>query len=597
MSEISDNIEQQDSELRIKDFLNLCIVNWKWFVLSIGLAVCLAVVYIARQEPSYTRMASIMIKEDSKNRSFASELSSFGDLGLFSSASDVHNELIAIQSPAILLETIKRLNLNTTYFIKGGMHRTTLYGQTLPIMLSFVDVSDNTGCSVVADISENGNTVKLSDFTMSGDKRDISDYEVSGAIGDTLSTPLGRVVVTKTPFFDVADTSSPIHIKRSSYSGAIDSFKSKLHVSLNSDKADIIDIEYTDVSTQRAEDVLNMLIAVYNETWVKDKNQIAVSTSQFIDDRLNVIERELGNVDSDISSYKSEHLLPDVAMVSSMYMDQASNASNQALELNNQLYMARYVREIVSKDNSGQLLPVNSGIGSAALEHQIDEYNSKILERNTLLANSSENNPLVIDLNKAIAEMRRAIATSIDNQISALQIQLASYRDSERKSNAKISSNPTQAKYLLSVERQQKVKESLYLFLLQKREENELSQAFTAYNTRTITPPMGNDAPTAPIKMNILFVAVAAGILLPAFILFVRETLNNKVRGRKDMEVLSVPFIGEIPQYGASKAKRSLIDKIFSITRPDVDSPDRRAIVVSAKKRNSITEAFRVIRT
>ena len=223
---------------------------------------------------------------------------------------------------------------------------------------------------------------------------------------------------------------------------------------------------------------------------MKDKNQIAVSTSMFINERLGIIERELGNVDEDISSYKSEHLLPDVQAASSMYMAQSNATNAQILTLNNQLYMTRYIRNYLANDaNRTQLLPANSGIESVNIESQIAEYNKQLLQRNSLVANSSAENPLVVDMDQALASMRGAIIRSIDNQIVTLNSQIKSLRQTEQQTTSRIAANPTQAKYLLSVERQQKVKEALYLFLLQKREENELSQAFTAYNTRIVTPP------------------------------------------------------------------------------------------------------------
>ena len=152
------------------------------------------------------------------------------------------------------------------------------------------------------------------------------------------------------------------------------------------------------------------------------------------------------------------------------------------------------------------------------------------------MANSGASNPLVESLNAELEKLREGIASTVENNITTLQARIAKLQDTERKTNEQIAANPTQAKYLLSVERQQKVKESLYLFLLQKREENELSQAFTAYNTRIITPPSGSDLPTSPIKKNILLVAFAIGLLIPVGIIFMRENMNTAIRGRRDLK-------------------------------------------------------------
>ena len=383
-----------------------------------------------------------------------------------------------------------------------------------------------------------------------------------------------------------------IYVSRTGLLATISACKDKMTAALNDEKATIIDIAYKDVSIQRAEEFLNTLISVYNENWVKDKNQIAVSTSQFINERLQVIESELGNVDSDISSYKSANLIPDIEAASQMYMNTANQANIQATDLNNQLYMARYIREHVNNKNSkDQLLPANSGINSPIIEQQINDYNEKMLQRNSLVANSSAENPLAQDMDKNLAEMRTAIVKSIDNQVNTLNTQIRGLRGIQGASTSRLSSNPKQAQHLLSVERQQKVKEALYLFLLQKREENELSQAFTAYNTRVVTSPTGEMKPTSPDRKRILLAAILVGLLLPVIIIYIRENMNTKVRGRKNIEKLTIPFIGEIPLNARPKSKW------FWHRRKKKSDTETYEIVVKPKSRNVINEAFRVVRT
>ena len=301
-----------------------------------------------------------------------------------------------------------------------------------------------------------------------------------------------------------------------------------------------------------------MVIAVYNDNWMKDKNQIMASTSVFIDERLKLIEQELGNVDSDISSYKSEHLLPNVDEVSRMYLSQNSETSKKILDINNQISITNYIRKMLSNETlKNQLLPVNSGINSSNIESQISAYNTMMLRRNSLVANSSEENPMVLDLDESLADMRQAIISSIDNQLVTLNNQLASLQGTERQITARLAANPTQAKYLLSVERQQKVKESLYIYMLQKREENQLTQAFTAYNTRVIEQPHGSFSPSRPNVSRIRLIALLIGLAIPALILYLKERLNTTIRGRKDLEKLSMPFVGEIPlAYSSADQKR-----------------------------------------
>lgn len=583
----NDNRPKQGEDfLRLQDLLQLCLAKWRWFVLSLSVILGIAVLYILTTPPVYTRSADILIKEDSKGNSMSGgELSSFADMGLFQSSTNVNNELIALQSPAAILEVVKRLHLDVTYLADGRFHKELLYGPSLPVTVSFLDLADNESAALTLRFQAD-NRLQFSDFVRN-DESLYTDTDCQGMPGDTLRTPLGRIIIARTPYY-TGEELPVIYISRSDLYATTTECIQHLTATLPDDKAAVISLSYQDVSIQRAEDVLNTLISVYNENWVKDKNQIAISTSRFINERLGVIEQELGTVDDDISSYKSEHLLPDVQAVSNMYMVQANETNTQIKELNNQLYMARYIRSYLTDSaNKNQLLPANSGIEDSNLGNQINTYNEKQLQRNSLIANSSEQNPLVIDLDHALASLRSAIITSIDNQLETLKTQLRNLQQSERQSTARIAANPTQAKYLLSVERQQKVKESLYLFLLQKREENELSQAFTAYNTRLITPPTGKMIPTAPVKQNILLVAFAIGLLLPTTVIFIRESTNTTVRGKKDIESLAIPFIGEIP-LAFHKKKR------FALRRK---KEDPATIVVKEKSRNVINEAFRVVRT
>ena len=574
---------QQDDFLRIQDLLYLCLARWKWFVLSLMVTIGVATVYLLRTPAVYTRTASVLIKEDSKGKSVSSDLESFSEFGLFQSGTNVNNELITFQSPALMTEVVKRLRLDMNYFVPGKFHRQVAYGLTLPVDVTINDLPENESAGFTLKIQPDG-TLYLSDFIRNG--TDLDEKDVKGSLLDSITTPLGKIIIHTTPNY-VKGEAYTLYVGKSSLYNAVNSCSSNLSVSLNSEKASVIDLSFKDNSTQRAEDVLSMLISVYNENWVKDKNQIAVSTSMFINERLGVIERELGNVDEDISSYKSEHLLPDVQAVSSMYMAQSSEANAQILSLNNQLYMTRYIRNYLANDaNRTQLLPANSGIESANIESQIAEYNKQLLQRNSLVANSSTENPLVVDMDQALASMRGAIIRSIDNQIVTLNSQIKSLRQTEQQTTSRIAANPTQAKYLLSVERQQKVKEALYLFLLQKREENELSQAFTAYNTRIVTPPHGSMLPTSPVHKNIFMVAFALGLLIPVVIIFMRENMNTRVRGRKDLENLTIPFIGEIPLF--TRKKKGILGK-----KPQ----EVKAVVVKEGNRDIINEAFRVLRT
>lgn len=572
-----------DDFIRIQDLWSMFVPKWYWFAISLFITLTIAVLYLLSTPPIYTRTAAILVKDNSKSSSSTSAMNDFSDLGIFKSNTNINNELLTLKSPTLMTEVVNRLGLNETFTIRKGLKNVDLY-KVSPVTITFCDKIEVPLSFTIKFSSKEA--FAISELEISGE--DIGET-LSAQMGDSIQTSAGIMIVSPTQEFTDAFIGTSIRYVRGSVRAAVDTYSNALVAELGNEDATIINLSINDTSIRKAEDILNTLIEVYNENWIRDKNQIAVSTSQFISDRLGVIESELGHVDENISSYKSEHLLPDVQAASGLYMAQSAENNKELSTLNNQLSTAQYIRRELNTKQLDQTLPANSGIVSANIETQISEYNNLVLDRNRLIANSSEKNPLVKNMASSLQSMQRTIIQSVDNLIVSLNTQIRSLRRQEEATTNRLASNPNQAKYLLSVERQQKVKEKLYLYLLQKREENELSQAFTAYNTRLITAPRGSMFPTAPRKMNILLVAFAVGLLVPAVGIFMKENMNTKVRGRKDLENLSIPFIGEIPQYSGTKKKWW---EFKHRKRQDM-----KIIVVNEGNRNIINEAFRVLRS
>jgi capsular exopolysaccharide synthesis family protein len=570
---------------RLQDLWIIFLTKWYWFVGTVLVALAIAVLYLLITPPEYTRTASVLIKDDPKSGMSTGDMSNFSDLGFFKSKTNINNELLTIQSPSMMKEVVSRLNLDTEYTIRTGLRMRNLY-KVAPVTVTFKTPDENVRLGFDITLQPQNQFV-LSHFSLLGDDL---EGEITGTFFDSIATPVGVIVLLPTPRYSDVWHNVPIHFRKYRLQSTANAYAQKLSSVLADIDATVIDLSIEDASIQKAEDIINTLINVYNESWIKEKNKVTVSTSEFITNRLVIIENELGNVDENISNYKSKNLIPDLEVTSSLYVTQSAENRKELNELNNRLSAAQYIRRSLLDDkSSNQLLPANSGIGTnnIELERQINEYNSKLLLRNNLLTNSSEKNPLVMDLNQSLAAMGQAIVRSIDNLIVALNTQISNMQQMETTTTKQIASNPNQAKYLLSVGRQQKVKEELYLYLLQKREENELSQAFTAYNTRIIMPPLGSLYPTSPRKIFVLMVAFILGMFLPAVVIFLKETLNMTLRGRKDLEGMTIPFLGEIP-LTLHKKKRFLSRKV---------EKNIRVIVIKEKNRNIVNEAFRVVRT
>ena len=337
--------EQNNDFINVKDLMYICLAKWYWFAISVAAAVCVAVAYLLATPPVFTRSASILIKEDDQGGIGGSASDLLGDFDLFRTKSNVNNEMQSMQSPAVMLDVVRRLKLNVDYRTDGRFYRQVLYGNNCPYSVTFADLQDNEPAKLTILPADEPGSVKLTDFVR-GDSQ--SDLEITARLNDSIETPAGRIVVSPSSSNDSASYHAPVYVAHSGLVATTKAYSANLSVMLSDEKSTIINLSFKDVCTQRAEDVLNTVIAVYNENWIKDKNQVAVNTSMFINERLGVIERELGSVDESISSYKSQNLLPDVQAAASMYMEQSSETNAQILALNTQLSMARYIRNYLA---------------------------------------------------------------------------------------------------------------------------------------------------------------------------------------------------------------------------------------------------------
>lgn len=443
--------------------------------------------------------------------------------------------------------------------------------------------NDDFMCSFKMRLNAN-QTAELWDFeTING----LDEKHITIKMGEIARTPVGIIVLQATKYWKRNFTSDEIYVTKYPVKDIGNMYNSRLSVALSNKESTILDISIVDESKQRASNLLYKLIEVYNEQWLKDRNRVAESTFEFITQRLNTLSKELGDVDQKISDYKSQAMLPDMDAASSMYLTQSTKNNDQILTLRNQLSVARYIREyLADRSKYGQYLPTNTGVGSTGIESMIANYNKTVSARNEVLDNSSENTPLVQKFNNELKLQRQTIMHSLDNFIAQIQSQVGNWENTEAQTNEKLAAAPQQVKKLLSVGRQQKVKEALYIYLLQKREENELSKTYTAWNTRIIQPPTGSDAPSSPRKNIILLAALAIGIFIPTGLLFLRETLNHTVRGRADLEDMQTPLISEIPEMVNKK-------HWWQFKKKNV----RRQVYVQSNSRDLINESFRILRT
>lgn len=592
------NSSEEISDFNLKDFIKICLSKWWWIAICVVCAVGISLFYLYRKQPEYKRYEQILVNDQNSNSGGVGDISkTFSSLGLFSKNSNVYNELLTITSPAIMYQVADSLQLDMNYSQKDGLRAKTLYGSNLPFRVDMLDIPNQGSAGFRMKLEPDG-TMKLFKFYKAeGSKILKFKEEIDVASGtDIIETPIGKIQISPNPRYvpDGNTDTKTIYISKSAMQNTVESYNKQLSGDLADQDADIIELVIEDTSVERAVDILNYVLLVYNQNWINDKNKMSVATSKFIDERLKVIQVELGDVDQALAEFMKKTGIPDMKTAIAVNLETGSKVEQELIAANNELSMALYMQEFLkNNDNLNTVLPVNLGINNASLGQQVISYNELLLTRNNVLNSSSASNPLVQNYDGQLANMRKGIVSSVNNQVQSLQVTVKNLQAEVNKKTSELSNAPERTLPMLSETRQQEVKEALYLFLLQKREENELTQKFSADNVKVITPPMGPLRPVSPRKGLIIIIGLILGFGVPITLIYFLESINTTVRNKKDLESLKMPFAGEIPHVGKKTNLKKLAEKSPMNKKKDEKPP---LAVVEAGKRDVVNEAFRVIR-
>lgn len=565
---------KNDTGINLVDLLAYFASKWKWFLLSVLVCGGIAWYHYARSPLVYFRSATVIIKDPS-NKTSTTGLDRFDNI---INKVNVANEILQFRSKKLMREVLQRLHADISYQLEDGLRSNELYNQS-PVLLSFPDALPEQHFAFTVTLKDKKSLV-LSDFTGIDVK---SDFTVE--MYDTVTLSRGmRVVATPTNYYNDSWTGTPIRVAKLPMESMVNYYKSALGIQQEEEESSILTLALKDGSAARAEDILNTLINVYNEEAIKDKNQVAVNTADFINDRLIIIENELGGVESELETFKQRNQIVDIASSAGMYMSESQKYNTDALELETQLRLANFIKDYLTDPaKETDLIPSNTGIGDMNIESQINLYNTAKLKRDHLIDDSSANNPVVLELNNSLRAMKQNIIRAVDNMIVSLNVQRSDAQSREMRAQNRITSIPTKERKMLSIERQQKVKEALYLFLLNKREENALSQAMADNNARVIDGAEGGNSPISPNRNRILLLGLLVGLAIPSLACLGILFLDTRVHSRKDVEgIVSVPYLGEIPQ-DKEAGKLNEQESPFLLAKEQRDS--------------TVSEAFRILRT
>lgn len=560
---------EKDQSVNILDILKYLFFHWKWFMLSLVIFGGYYFYQYSKAPFIYSQSETVMIKTP-MNTPMTARMTR---TNLAYNSVSVASEILQLRSKELMRQTISRIHADVSYTKRIGLREHELYTKS-PVQVKVNGNSYNDRYSfTVTPVDAAHVVVKNWDKGSDGKALTVE-------LNKEVKTPFGALVITPTPYFIKENFGEEVRVTKYTREEMVGYFMSNLRIIQMEEDASLLQIALDDQSTERAADLITMLITVYNEFSLEDKNQIAINTSEFIHERLAIIERELGSVESNIEQLRTANYGVDVSTAGQMYLTDSRQYQTERTKIDTDIKLANMMREyLTNQTKQNDLIPNNTGLVDASVESQIIEYNSTLLKRNRLVEGSSSANPVVQDLDKALGAMRNNIDRAVDNTLGGLRIKMKNIGNEERQIHNKALQIPEKQRVMLSVERQQKVKEELYLFLLNKREENALNQAMTEDNIRIIDPASGSYTPIYPSFLKKLFTGIAIGITLPTVILLLILMLDTGVRGRQDIEnALSIPFLGEIPL----KRNKEQEDHDISVTKTG---------------RDSLTEAFRILRT
>lgn len=566
--------ENQDSTLR--EQIELYSRNWVWFVLFAIVSLLLSFLYLRYATPIYKSTATILIK-DEKNSSL-SELAAFQDLGLTGSLnqSGFANELLILKSKSLTERVVRELNLDVRYFTDGNIRSSEIYGD-VPFRVTVLSPADSLKYSAkpfyVSILSDT--KFELSEVE-SGNKNEFN-------FGDRISLSIGNIMIT--PNLEILRRNSdnlpyqPIRVEINSVSSIGNYYRQGIQIEQLSDVSSVIQLSFNSPNFKKSEALLNELIRQYNQDAMEDRNMVAKNTADFIKGRLIIITKELDSVETGKVDFKEDNRLTDIVAEGQLFLESASEFYKRQVDVDMQLELVRTMTEYVKEGRDSDLLPTNLGIEMNGIAAAITSYNQLVLERDRILVSSTEMNPVIVNLNSQINSLKETILGSLNNAKISLQISKNDLKVQENSMGSKISSIPSKEKTFRSITRQQNVKEALYLYLLQKREENAISLAVTTPKAKIVDYAYTLGAPVSPRRNIIMLVALILGLFVPFAIIYVRNLIDNKIRNRGFIERRAniIPVVGEIPELLKSdseiieKNDRSILAESFRILRTNLE--------------------------
>lgn len=574
------NMNELDEEkVNYQELLFRYIIHWPWFVASLLVCLIGAWVYLHFQTPVYQVSASIMIKDDKKGgNSGSADLENLGLGGVITSAQSIDNEIEVLRSKTILKEVVNSLELYITYYDEDEFPKREMY-KTSPVVVNLTaQEADKLPSAALIDmqLSSDGGLdvnlkVGLNEYNKRFDKLPAVFPTNVGTFGFTLRDSLlnGQVEGRKDVRHISAVVSQPF--------GMAKGYQWALTIAPTSKATSVATVSLVNTNIQRGQDFINKLMEMYNRNTNNDKNEVAEKTREFINERIKIIDEELGNTEEKLETFKRNAGLTDISSDAQLAVSGNAEYEKKRVENGTQINLVRDLAKYINNPlNEYEVLPSNIGLTDNGLTTQLERYNELVIERKRLLRTSTENNPMIINLDMSIRAMKANVKAAIDGTLQGLLIVKADLDREASRFSRRISDAPGQERQYVSIARQQEIKAGLYLMLLQKREENAITLAATANNAKIIDEPVAEGGPVSPKPKMIYMIALVLGVGLPVGIIFLIGLTKYKIEGRGDVEKLTrLPIVGDVPLTGEKNG----------------------SIAVFENQNNLMSETFRNVRT
>ena len=544
--------DSHPEEINIQQIIAPYFKRWYWFVISVILMTILALIYIKFTAPVYQVKSTVLIKDTKKGGDDLDILKQLSGINSMSSNS-IDNELEIFKSKKLMQHVVDAKNLQTAIFSEEQLGERELYGDTAPIIVHVISEKKNKKFpKKPLYVSWKGNEITLQSEELAKD--------IKGQFGKTIGLPYANIIITRNTKFDAvkAKELGTIKLNIKSKESRVKQLQTPLSVQLVNKDVTVIDIGYRDPNTDKAKDIVNALVYAYNQDAINDKNLQSNETMKFIENRIKVISNELESIESEKQDFKTRNNLTDIGTEARINLETTAEARAKQVEIDAQLQLTDALIGYLNQQSSYQVLPSAVGLNNPGATAGINSYNELVLERNRLLASATPEHPAIENISKQLNHLKTSVLHSLQKTRTGLQISSNELQTEQNKAIGKNSRLPSIEKMFRGIERQQSIKEQLYLLLLQKREETAISLAITTQKAKIIDEAYPMDKPVAPKVPVLLLAAIVLGLIIPFAFIYIKELLDTKIATRNDIQKLSsTSVISELPSL--SKGHKGLV--------------------------------------